>query len=90
MKLKKGFVLRDVCGDKVIVGEGLEEIDFGRLLSLNEVAAWLWEEATKLSEFTIQSLAEALCNEYNVSSELATKDVTNIVKKWQEMNMVED
>ena len=43
MRQKKGFVLRDVCGEKVIVGEGLETVDFGKLISLNESAALLWE-----------------------------------------------
>ena len=36
MKQKKGFVLRTVCGENVIVGEGLETVNFGKLISLNE------------------------------------------------------
>ena len=43
MKQKEGFVLRTVCGEHVIVGEGLGTIDFGKLISLNETAAWLWK-----------------------------------------------
>ena len=35
MKIKKGFVLRDVCGEQVIMGEGIGALDFGRLLCLN-------------------------------------------------------
>ena len=42
MKLKKGFVLREVCGEKVIVGEGIETVNFGKLISLNDTAAMLW------------------------------------------------
>ena len=45
MKQKKGFVLREVCGEKVIVAEGLETINFGKLISLNETAALLWKKA---------------------------------------------
>ncbi len=45
MKIKNGFVLRTVCGENVIVGEGLDAINFGRMLSLNETAAWLWKQA---------------------------------------------
>ena len=33
MRLKKGFVLREVCGERVITGEGLEAINFGKLLA---------------------------------------------------------
>ena len=36
MRQKKGLVLRDVCGEKVIIGEGLEAVDFGRLMCLND------------------------------------------------------
>ena len=42
MKLKEGFVLRQVCGENVITGEGLGAINFGKLLALNETAAWLY------------------------------------------------
>ena len=59
MRQKKGFVLRDVCGEKVIVGEGLDTVDFGKLISLNESAALLWEKASKLGDFTVQDLADA-------------------------------
>ena len=38
MRIKKGFVLREVCGERVIVGEGLGAINFGKLLALNETA----------------------------------------------------
>ena len=43
MKLKKGFVLREVCGENVIVGEGVETVDFGKLINLNPTAALLWK-----------------------------------------------
>ena len=31
MKIKEGFVLCEVCGEQVIMGEGLGAIDFGHL-----------------------------------------------------------
>ena len=64
MKLKEGFVLRQVCGENVITGEGLGAINFGKLLALNETAAWLWKEAEAQGEFTVNSLADKLCEEY--------------------------
>ena len=35
MKQKKGFVLREVCGENVIVAEGIETVNFNKLISLN-------------------------------------------------------
>ena len=61
MKIKKGFVLRQVCGENVIVGEGLDAINFGRMLCLNETAAWIWKKAQDTGDFTVESLTHALC-----------------------------
>ena len=88
MRQKKGLVLRDVCGEKVIIGEGLEAIDFGRLLCLNETAAWLWQRASEIGDFTIEDLAEALYEEYEVSKEKAIQDVTTIVDKWKSVDII--
>ena len=89
MRQKKGLVLRNVCGENVIIGEGLEAIDFGRLLCLNETAAWLWQKASEMGDFTIDMLVDALCEEYDVTKEQALDDVTTIVNKWQEAQIVE-
>ena len=89
MKIKKGFVLRQVCGENVIVGEGLEAIDFGKLLSLNETATWLWEQAEEMGDFTIDSLVARLLDEYDVTEDVARNDVSNIVKEWLKVEVVE-
>ncbi|MCQ2055634.1 MAG: PqqD family protein [Fibrobacter sp.] len=88
MKLKEGFVLREVCGEQVIMGEGLGALDFGRLLCLNETAAFLWTVAAK-GEFTIESLTDALCAEYDVDAAQAKADVKAIVGEWQGVGVVE-
>ena len=89
MKIKKGFVLRQVCGENVVVGEGLDAINFGKLLSLNETAAWLWQQAVALGDFTVDSLVAKLLEEYEVTEEVARRDVTNIVNEWQKVAVVE-
>ena len=89
MRLKKGFVLRQVCGENVIVGEGLGAINFGKLLALNETAAWLWKEAQAMGDFTIEALAQRLCEEYEVSTEEALRDVADIVGEWQNVEVIE-
>ncbi|MBR1414259.1 MAG: PqqD family protein [Prevotella sp.] len=89
MKLKEGFVLRQVCGENVIVGEGLGAINFGRLLALNESAAWLWKQAQQMGDFTVESLADKLCEEYDVTADEARKDVADIIAEWNNVEVVE-
>jgi len=90
MKQKKGFVLRTVCGENVIVGEGLETVNFGKLISLNESAAYLWKKAGELGDFTAQQLADALLEEYEVTADQALADVERIIGEWQKVGIVED
>ena len=51
MKIKEGFILRTICGEHIVVGEGLAQVNFNKMLSLNESAAYLWKEAEG-KEFT--------------------------------------
>ena len=41
MKIKEGFELRDVCGEFIIVAFGEQNIDFTKIINLNESAAML-------------------------------------------------
>ena len=65
MKINEGFELREMCGEHIIIGTGLENIDFSKVISLNESAAWLWR-AVEGQEFTPASMAALLMEEYDV------------------------
>jgi hypothetical protein len=88
MKLKKGFVLRDVCGNNTVMAEGLGTINFNKLLCLNETATFLWRKAEEAGEFTEEQLAEALCQEYDTDVETARKDVGDIIAEWKRLELI--
>ena len=88
MRIKQGFVLREVCGENVIVGEGLRAVNFGKLLALNESAAWLWKQAQEMGDFTVEALAERLCEEYDVTPDEARTDVAAIIADWQNAGVI--
>ena len=88
MRLKKGFVLRNVCGGNVIIGEGGNAINYGQLLTLNETAAFLWNEAAK-GDFTPESLTISLCKEYEVEADEARHDVDDIIFLWQQEGVID-
>ena len=88
MKRKEGFVLREVCGEKVIVGEGLGAIDFGKLVSINDSAAFLWTAAGEQGDFTVDSLVEALCENYEVDAETARQDVAGLIDQWLKLGII--
>ena len=90
MKIKEGFVLRDVCGDNAICSENLGSVNFGHMFAANETATFLWQKATQGDGFTVDSLVSALCEEYDVSENQAQQDVTKMIAKWQALGMIEE
>ena len=89
MRIKKDFVLREVCGENVIMCEGLKAIDFRKILALNKSAAWLWKEAKAQGDFTVESLTARLCEEYDVTAEEARSSVADILEKWDKEGVIE-
>ena len=88
MKTKKGFVLRNVCGENIIVAEGKENIDFTKIISMNETAAYLWKNVEG-KDFDPDTLKNLLMKEYEVEETTADADVKTIAKQWIEAGIAE-
>ena len=88
MKTKKGFRLRNVCGENIIVAEGIENIDFSRIISMNETSAYLWQNIQD-NDFDADTLVKLLLAEYEVDEATARKDAERLIAKWQEAGIIE-
>lgn len=81
MKLKNGFILREVGGECVVVPSGAD-IDLNGMITLNATAKTLWQRLEQ--EATEQDLVDALLAEYEVSEETARGAVTRFIATLQE------
>ena len=88
MKTKKGFKLRTVCGENIIVAEGIENVDFSRIISMNETSAYLWKNIQGI-DFDENTLARLLLEEYEVDEATARSDAKALVEKWLEAGIIE-
>ncbi|MBE6240004.1 MAG: PqqD family protein [Bacteroidales bacterium] len=89
MKIKKGFVLREMCGENIVTGEGMEHINFNKLISLNSTAAFLWKKLADKDEFTAEDMAQLLVEEYEIEMELALTDSKNLCQAWIDAGVAE-
>lgn len=87
MKIKEGFELRVICGEAIVVAHGRENIDFSKIINLNESAAYLWNKVVG-TEFDAHRLAELLCEEYEVDEATALADSEKVMKDWLEAGLV--
>jgi hypothetical protein len=42
-----------------------------------------------MGDFTVDLLAERLCEEYDVTADEARKDVADIITEWQNVSVIE-
>ena len=86
MKIKDGFILREVAGSYLVVAVGNAVKEFGGIVNLNETGAFLWRLLEKSS--TESEMVDALLNEYEVDRETDEKDVKAFVEKLTEAKLV--
>lgn len=89
MKTRKGYALRDLGSEFVLVAEGLEAVDFSRMVSMNASAAFLWEEVEG-KEFDADTLASLLVDEYGIPRDMADHDVAQLLLNWKSANLIEE
>lgn len=88
MKICEGMVLRSLAGCFIVTGDGRSPVDFSKIISLNETAAYLWNEV-KDKEFTVDDLAALLTARYEVDEATAKADAQKLTDTWREAGLLE-
>ena len=88
MKIKTGFILRSVGGNRMVVATGARSKAFGGMIRLNESGSVLWNTLTKGA--TSEELVEALLGEYAVDRETAETDVSAFLGTLREAGVLDE
>lgn len=88
MKTKEGFVLRPLLNEYIITGEGLAQVNFNKMISLNSTAAWLWQEVEG-KDFSVEDLKNLLLQRYEVTEEVAGADAARLAETWIQAGIVD-
>ena len=83
MRIKPGFELRSICDEHIIIAHGLDNIDFTKVISLNESAADVWYAVVD-KDFTIEDMTNTLLDMYEVDEQQARHDAEELLKQWQD------
>ncbi len=78
MKIKNGFVVREVGGESVVVPVGEMSKTFHGMINLNETGAFLWKFFSQ--DHSIDEGVAALLEEYDVEESLARADVEKFME----------
>lgn len=88
MKISKDFIMREVAGEVIVVPTGAAASRMNGLITLNEVAAFLWKNLQE--EHTEEELTRMVLAEYEVDAETAGEDVRKFIEALGQLGMLEE
>ena len=87
MVIKSDFMLREIAGEYVLVPTGMAALDFGSLVSTNEVGFFIWEQLR--STMNLDELVEAVVGEFEVDEATARADTEEFVRRLEHHHILE-
>lgn len=87
MKIKNGFMVREIAGQWIVVPIGSRVVEFNGIMTLSESGAVLWKLLAKGTE--IDELVSAILAEYDIDEKTARADVESFVEVLAQKKLIE-
>ena len=88
-KIKEGFILRKCANSEIVVPVGENMVKYKNvMITLSGSARLLWDELVKGCDE--KALVAKLLEEYDVSEEIASRDVALFVEKLRQAALLDD
>jgi len=85
-KRNKHFVFRRIGDETILVPIKSNVGDMGSIYNLNQVAAFVWEQAS--GENTLLDISKMIAEEFKVSPEQAQADLCDFVNQLKEVHAI--
>lgn len=88
MKIKDGFILRDIAGKTLVVAVGERSKSFRGMVTLNETGKYIWKILEKGA--TKEEIVESILAEFEGADRLTVEnDVNAFISKLEGDNILE-
>ena len=87
MKIREGFILREIAGTHVVVPIGQNVVELSIMMTLNDSGAFLWRQLAEGKDKT--AVIESLVNEYGIGYDLALTDVEEFLNELADRKLLE-
>ena len=84
MRIKDGYLLKEVAGNYVVVPVG--NIDFDGMISLNQTGVSIWKMLETDTDF--EKLLAQFLDEYDVDEETAKADLNAFIAKLKDTGLL--
>lgn len=87
MKIREGFIKKNVGGADIVVAVGEASVNFNAMITLNATGAFIWGLLEE--EKTEDELVAALIEKYDINEEIARRDVVAFLTKARSVGVIE-
>lgn len=87
MKIRKGFVVREIADTIAVVPTGDLVKEFKGIINLNDMGKFIWELFQ--NDITTKEAEKKLMEQYSIKEEEATEIVQNFIQKLQDVKLIE-
>lgn len=88
MKIKKGFLMREVAGENVVIAVGDAAKEFKGMIRLNPTGAFLWKLLEKDTDEA--AMVDAMLESYETDKETAEKDISAFVNSVRAAGLLDE
>ncbi|MBO5943820.1 MAG: PqqD family protein [Clostridia bacterium] len=88
MKIKDGYILKEVAGSNIVIATGKQKLNFNGIMTFNSVGADVFNMLDGTN--SVDEIVVKIANDYGVSVERVKTDVENLIKKMKEHNLLDE
>ena len=85
MKIKDGFVVRELAGQSIVVALGEASKTFNGMIKLNDTGRLIWDMLAEGK--SKEEIADKFIAEYDVDRSIAERDINAFIETLQGANM---
>ncbi len=88
MRIKDGFVIRDVAGSKVVLPIGERQLELKGIITFNEVGAEVFNMLDGTN--SVEEIVRKIAKDYEVPYDTVNADVNKLIEKMKAHGLIED
>ncbi len=88
MKIKDGFILKDVAGSKIVIATGEQRMNFNGVITFNSVGADVFTMLDGTN--SVEDIVSKISEDYGADKSLVKSDVEKLIEKMKKFNLIEE
>lgn len=86
MKIREGFLLREVAGNYIVIAAGDEGLNFNNIITVNEIGAIIWRGIE--AEKTKEQIIDEILLEYDIDKDTAAGDFDEFIAQLTDAGVI--